>query len=246
MSRIRSAITIFLAIAALCMPILAFAAGSNYGLTDVMNTVNGGKNGTVLPTKILNATTLPEAIGAIVSGLLGLLGIVFFGIILYAGFMWMLARGSSEKVDAAKDMIQNAIIGLLIVLLAYALTRFIFTFFETGQTNTQTGQGFSAGAVCEQDTECAPPLVCINKMCQQASNSQNTGKQLGEACGQDADCAAPNSCVNSVCAAPQQQLGGCEAAKTCGAGKQLMCFVGDFCCGNGDCISNICTNNKCQ
>jgi hypothetical protein len=52
---------------------------------------------------------------------------VFFGLTVYSGFRWMLARGNDEFVQKAKDTLQGAIIGLVIVSLAYALTKFIFS-----------------------------------------------------------------------------------------------------------------------
>ena len=68
---------------------------------------------------------LPILIGRIIRTLLGLLGIIFLVLMVYAGFLWMTARGESDPVDKAKDIIRQAIIGLIIVFLAYALTGFI-------------------------------------------------------------------------------------------------------------------------
>lgn len=120
--------TIVLAIAALVTPFV-FARAS-YGLQEAMNAANKNGEDKVLPT--FEGKSLPEVIGTVVQSMLALLGIVFFGIILYSGFNWMIAMGNSEKVDKAKLMIESALIGLVIIILAYALTRFIFTFFETG------------------------------------------------------------------------------------------------------------------
>ena len=58
---------------------------------------------------------------------LSFLGIIFFLIILYAGLKWMIAMGSTDKIDSAKDMLEGAAVGLLIVIASYALARFIFT-----------------------------------------------------------------------------------------------------------------------
>jgi hypothetical protein len=54
------------------------------------------------------------------------LAVIFFLLIIYAGVTWMMAWGSSEDVEKAKDILQAAVIGLLIVLAAYALTTFVF------------------------------------------------------------------------------------------------------------------------
>jgi len=44
---------------------------------------------------------------------------------IYGGFIWMIARGNEGEVTKAKDLIQAAIIGLVVVLAAYAITQFI-------------------------------------------------------------------------------------------------------------------------
>jgi len=68
---------------------------------------------------------LPILIGRIIRTLLGLLGIIFVVLMVYAGFLWMTARGESDQVDKAKDIIRQAIIGLIIIMLAYAITGFV-------------------------------------------------------------------------------------------------------------------------
>ncbi len=69
--------------------------------------------------------SLPVLVGRIIRTLLGLLGIIFVVLMVYAGFLWMTARGESDPVDKAKDIIRNAIIGLVLIFLAYAITGFV-------------------------------------------------------------------------------------------------------------------------
>ncbi len=68
---------------------------------------------------------LPILVGRIIRTLLGLIGIIFLVLMVYAGFLWMTARGESDPVDKAKDIIKQSIIGIIIIFLAYALTGFI-------------------------------------------------------------------------------------------------------------------------
>ena len=56
---------------------------------------------------------------------LGLLGIITLVIIVYAGFLWLTSLGSEEKVEKARGMISAAVIGLVIILSAYALTEYV-------------------------------------------------------------------------------------------------------------------------
>jgi len=68
---------------------------------------------------------------------LGFLGIIATIIILFAGFKWMTAGGNEENVASAKKMLIAGIIGLVIILSAYALATFIIkqiVFSTTGTT----------------------------------------------------------------------------------------------------------------
>ena len=68
---------------------------------------------------------VPSAIGSMVGLALSFVGLAFFVLMIYGGFIWMFARGNDQDVQKAKDLIQAAIIGLIIVLMAYAITMFI-------------------------------------------------------------------------------------------------------------------------
>jgi len=78
-------------------------------------------------TKIASYPTPMALVGAIVGLGLGFLGILFFALFFYAGVRWMLAMGKAEDVTKAKDIMEAAIIGLILVLAAYAISEFIFT-----------------------------------------------------------------------------------------------------------------------
>lgn len=71
--------------------------------------------------------SLPTTLATIVRGALSLLGLIFISLIVYAGFLWMTAGGDDKRVGKAKDIIQQAIIGLAITLSAYAITNFVVT-----------------------------------------------------------------------------------------------------------------------
>jgi len=74
--------------------------------------------------------TLPEAdisttIGKAVGVGLSFIGVLFLILIIYGGFTWMLARGNQQDAQKAKDIIEAAAIGLIIVLAAYAITAYV-------------------------------------------------------------------------------------------------------------------------
>jgi len=51
--------------------------------------------------------------------------------IVYAGYLWIIARGEEEKISKAKAIIRGSIIGLIVVLGAYAITAFVVSRFTT-------------------------------------------------------------------------------------------------------------------
>ena len=69
---------------------------------------------------------LPTMIATIIKAGLGLLGIIFIVLLVLAGFNWMTAAGDEEKVTKAKNTITRAVIGLIIIIAAYAITVFVF------------------------------------------------------------------------------------------------------------------------
>lgn len=64
-------------------------------------------------------------VASIIRTAMGLLGIVAVVIILIGGFKWMTAGGNDEGVGEAKNWIFSGIIGLAIILSAYALATYV-------------------------------------------------------------------------------------------------------------------------
>ncbi|MEK7123168.1 MAG: hypothetical protein AAB855_04935, partial [Patescibacteria group bacterium] len=63
----------------------------------------------------------------VINAALGIIGVVFLVLIVYGGLMWMLSEGDETKVGKARGLIFHSIIGLIIVLGAYAITNFVVT-----------------------------------------------------------------------------------------------------------------------
>lgn len=68
---------------------------------------------------------LIQKITTVLSMILSLLGVVFLILIIYSGYKWMNARDNAGDIDKAKTSITNAIIGLIVILSAYAITLFV-------------------------------------------------------------------------------------------------------------------------
>lgn len=67
-----------------------------------------------------------RVIGGAVGLVLLLAAIVAFVYFIIAGFQYMTAGGDAAKAQAARQHIINSIIGIVIILLSYAILRFIF------------------------------------------------------------------------------------------------------------------------
>ena len=57
--------------------------------------------------------------------LLLVLGILALSLVLYAGFLWMTSAGNEEKIDKAKGILKNAVIGLIIIMSSWGIVTFI-------------------------------------------------------------------------------------------------------------------------
>ncbi|MBI5622053.1 hypothetical protein HY933_04300 [Candidatus Falkowbacteria bacterium] len=73
----------------------------------------------------LTSTDVRETAARIINVALGLLGIIAVVIILVGGFKWMVAGGNEEKVGEAKKLISAGVIGLVIIITAYAIAAFV-------------------------------------------------------------------------------------------------------------------------
>lgn len=73
----------------------------------------------------LGENDLKTAVIKVLNIALGFLALVAVIMIIWGGFTWLTAAGSEEKVDKAKKIISAAVIGLIIVLLAWAVVTFV-------------------------------------------------------------------------------------------------------------------------
>jgi hypothetical protein len=64
-------------------------------------------------------------IAAVVRIFLTLLGILFVVLIIYGGYLWMTAFGNEERVRQGQSVLRQSLIGLLVILAAFAATQFI-------------------------------------------------------------------------------------------------------------------------
>ena len=134
MLRIIKQISILvLLILILIFPYFVFGQTMKGGLEDL-----GQASG--YETSGISQTTVSEIAGIAVKTFLSILGIIFIVLMLYGGYLWMTASGNEEQLTKAKELIQAAVIGLIIIVAAYAISFFIFNWL-TPRTLTTPGGG---------------------------------------------------------------------------------------------------------
>ncbi|MFA5131610.1 MAG: pilin [Patescibacteria group bacterium] len=96
--------------------------------------------GAVFGSSATEQTDLRTIIGRLINVVLGLLGSIFVILVIYAGFRYMTAAGNQDQTKKAVAQIRDAVIGLIIVLAAWAITTFIFRalYWSSGATSNVT------------------------------------------------------------------------------------------------------------
>jgi len=85
------------------------------------------------------AISVPTLVGNLINALLGLSGLILVGLLVYGGFLYMTAQGDTERVKTAKKTMINAVIGIVIIVAAYAAAAFVIAQLTSAVSATPTG-----------------------------------------------------------------------------------------------------------
>ena len=94
----------------------------------------GGIAGSLGYSTNVTDTSLSETVGGYIKVILGMIGVVFFVLTFYAGFLWMTASGDDSKIEKAKGIFSASTIGLIIIISAYGITTLIVNYILTTST----------------------------------------------------------------------------------------------------------------
>ncbi|MCX6795523.1 MAG: hypothetical protein NT165_02230 [Candidatus Falkowbacteria bacterium] len=105
---------------------LSFAFGLSpvfaYNDAGLENTVNNvGPAGTAMK----NMGSIDNSVASVIGTVLSFVGVAFLILMIYGGILWMISQGDTAQIKKAKDIIINGVIGLIIVIFAYAITAYI-------------------------------------------------------------------------------------------------------------------------
>lgn len=91
---------------------------------------NPASSGLVAPTGLKGPTTLAGLITIVTNLLLGIAGAVAVIFIIIGGIQYTTSGGSEDKTRTAKSTITNAVIGLIITILAFVIVNFVISIFK--------------------------------------------------------------------------------------------------------------------
>jgi hypothetical protein len=109
---------LILALAVFLFPALPASAQLNVGMQYGDKIGLGDNNPVVIVIRIIQ----------LFLGFLALIAVVLF---IYAGFIYMTAGGDAAKVEKAKAIIKNVVIGLVIILASFGIVSWIFNILNT-------------------------------------------------------------------------------------------------------------------
>ena len=101
-------------VATLAVPVASFAVTATSFSIESIGTQIG-----------LGETDLKQTVLNIIRLILGLMTLVAVVLVIYGGFVWLTAAGNEDNVEKAKRIISAAVIGLIIILLAWAVVIFV-------------------------------------------------------------------------------------------------------------------------
>lgn len=217
--------------------IFRFALAQDFGTNEVSQGLNGA----------LAQDDPRTIVGRIINIVLGFLGIISLGLIIYAGFLWMTSNGDEEKVSKARKTLINAAIGLAIILASWGIATFVLN-----QLSGAT-QGTSSSNICSDGASlscgCGGVMYCQNGYwgaCYGSNcgfgggtgpatcdSSPNPGCQANNYI-----CAAGYYCDSSCLCLPQGNIGdSCDLNP-----ESATCNASDDLCGEFlSCASDTCT-----
>jgi Trk-type K+ transport system membrane component len=73
----------------------------------------------------LGEQDLKATIVGVVQTIMGFLGLLAVIVVIWGGVKWMTSGGEQAKVDEARKLIINGVIGLVIVILAFTIVTFV-------------------------------------------------------------------------------------------------------------------------
>ncbi|MEY4722781.1 MAG: Type secretion system pilin [Candidatus Parcubacteria bacterium] len=128
-----------------------------------------GLSDTATQAGISSSSSLTDVIGSLIKALMGGLGVLFVVLLLYAGFIYFTSQGAPDKMKKAKDLIRDAVIGLVIVFASYSVAAYVIDLITATQDNAGALHSGATGATAGQsqnpEDEVLPPCPPDDPLC---------------------------------------------------------------------------------
>jgi hypothetical protein len=111
-------LSLTLLISLVAVPAATLASSGNLNLNDL-------GVGEIDTTLDLGRRSPIETVTRLINTAMIFLGIIAVAIILFAGFKWMTAGGSDDKIGEARKLMTSGVVGLIIILSAWGIAYFI-------------------------------------------------------------------------------------------------------------------------
>lgn len=143
---------LFLALALFAGPTLAFAQ-----VSAIQGGVTAAATAAGVATTSCNGTAcIIRIIANVVTVAVNFSGVLLVCYLLYAGFLWMTSDGD-KGVKEAKDMIKNAVAGLVLIAVSFAISSFVLDQLSTIITGQQSSAPAGVGTQQVTDPASTPP-----------------------------------------------------------------------------------------
>ena len=216
---------------------------------------------------LLSTTLSPQDLLVnIVRYLLTFLAIIAVIIILYAGWLWMTSGGSPDRLRRAKRVLVSAIIGLILIITAFAIVQFITNFVSEnlsesctpaasrpcggcqGAAGTQVCQGDGSWGTCSTDCGGLTP-VCCSYGCDSACSTVVPDFVINQYNPPNGITTVRNQVVRVVFSRPVNAAsvsGNFHITKTGGTGTAPdgAACGSPFDCASDNCVGSICQGNE--
>lgn len=115
---LQCAISAIILAVSVSLPATALAQG-------FVQKIRGGVEQTASPAGLNQTTSLENMIGNTIKVAISFVGVLLLAYVLYAGYIWLTSNGDSKKTEQAIKILRTAIVGMIIILAAYAITDFV-------------------------------------------------------------------------------------------------------------------------
>lgn len=138
--KFRGLVALIMGLGLVLLPTMALAettGGGSSGLDAIKSGAQKAAGGAGLASS--NSPDLMTLIGQLIGAVMGLVGVILFGYMVYGGFKWMTAGGNEKAVTEAQAIIRNAVIGIVLIVAAYAISNFVIQTLINTQSTVKAG-----------------------------------------------------------------------------------------------------------